>query len=120
MENLPNNIHWHEPTAKNVRDLQGDVPLVMVADNMGTWSHDGDEDSFGDLDITIDKDACLIFTFNGGGPAPYDEWTIIYWCDAARTVVHAQILAELIFSEIVNKTISPATWDAHTFHKEDV
>lgn len=120
MSTIPNQINWHEPTVENVRELEGDTPLVAVADNMGTWSHDGDEDSFGQLDITIDKSACLIFTFNGGGPAPYDEWTIIYWNDCARTVDHAKILAELIFSEIVNKTISPAMWDAHTFHKEEV
>lgn len=120
MEKFPENITWHEPTVQNVRDLEGDVRLALVADHMGTWSHDGDEDSFGQLDITIDEDNVVIFTFNGGGPAPWDEWTIIYWNDCARTIEHAKVLAELIYGEIMGKTITPAIWDAHTFHKEEV
>lgn len=116
-------LQWHAPTPDNKRCLEGTVPLLLVADDTGTHKLDENSywgDSYGALDVTVDAEYGVVFTYNGGGSAPYDQWTVVYWQDKCTTLEQALLLAQFIFDDIVTGRITMELWDALQFHKEVV
>lgn len=116
-------LEWCAPSSAVRRDLEGDTRLALVATDLGVHKftdHFTFDDPYGEIDVTVDTKGCIVFTVNGGGIIPYEQWTALYYCETHGTPDNACKLAELAFSEIVAGTMTADKWQALGFTFETV